>query len=126
MQQSSLPNVIYLHGAIQVPYFNQSYNIPVNIYVPPNYPSAPPFCYIKPTESIYEFISPFFLFFFLILLDLDMMIKPRHKLCDTEGVIYHPMISRWSTSYSIAQLITQLLRDFANDIPVSDNIDWYS
>ena len=65
VQQSSLPNVIYLHGAIQVPYFNQSYNIPVNIYVPPNYPSAPPLCYIVPTESSFEIIIPFY-FIFLI------------------------------------------------------------
>ena len=47
-----------------------------------------------------------------------MMIKPRHKYCDGEGMIYHPMISRWNYTFTVAQLLAELVKTFSSDLPV--------
>lgn len=107
--------VIYLHGTIQVTYFSNLHNIPIQVYIPPTYPHIPPCYFLIPSSSKQKFCKKpqFFLIY-----PLDIIIKPRHKFCDAHGVIYHPMVSKWDSKYTILQILMELQKEFSNDPPV--------
>jgi len=90
--------VVYIHGAIQIKYYNNIYNVPMNVFISPSYPSTPPFCFVIPNPKI--------------------MIKPRNKHCDSQGIIYHPMISQWNSNLTISHLLVELVKVFSGDPPI--------
>ena len=48
-----VPKVVYIHGMLQVNYYNQPYQVPIHVYIPPDYPVGSPFCYVVPNGSMY-------------------------------------------------------------------------
>lgn len=43
--------VIYLHGVIEITHNSSLYNVPIQIYIPPTYPTAPPSLFVIETPS---------------------------------------------------------------------------
>ena len=93
------PQIICLVGTIPVSYKMNTYNIPVNIWIPDTYPLAPPVVFVTPTS--------------------DMMISPRHRHVDDKGIVYLPYLSSWSpNSCSLVGLAGVLAQVFSEDPPV--------
>lgn len=74
-----MKEMLTLSGTIPVNYRGTTYNIPVALYIPENYPYSPPLCYVKPTP--------------------DMTIK-QSKHVDGSGRIYLPYLSDWTQGSS--------------------------
>jgi len=98
-QQMSQTPVLYLAGTIPIFYNNVQYNIPVSIWLTEAYPFAPPVCYVTPTP--------------------DMIIKPKHRHVDSQGMCYLPYLSTWNpTGSNLTNLITTMSKTFGLDPPV--------
>jgi ESCRT-I complex subunit TSG101 len=98
-QQNVTRNLLHLVGTIPMYYKGQKYNIPMKIYIPEMYPYHPPTCYVAPTSS--------------------MIIKPRHKYVDQNGLCYLPYLSKWNAkSSNLYELVNQLSAVFGSDPPV--------
>jgi len=65
-------NLLQLSGTVPIFYRGSQYNIPVDIYIPENYPSRPPQAFVRPTN--------------------DMLLKPNHRHVDREGLVYMPYL----------------------------------
>jgi len=88
-----------LEGTIPITFQSKTYHIPVAFWLPLDYPVSAPRCFVTPVSG--------------------MKVKPRHQFVDSNGVIYHPMISQWNYSRSsLVQLIGTLCSEFGNNPPV--------
>jgi ESCRT-I complex subunit TSG101 len=113
-KQGASPNqIICLAGTIPVVFNDVSYNIPVNIWIPENYPYNAPFCYVTPTPGNlsnhykHKFTSK------------DMVIKPRHRHVDSSGMCYLPYLSSWNpNSANLVNLVSVMSKIFGQDPPV--------
>lgn len=74
-----MKELLALVGTIPVTYRGTTYNIPVAIYVPDNYPYSAPICYVKPTP--------------------DMTVKQSRHV-DGSGRIYLPYLTDWTQGTS--------------------------
>lgn len=87
-----------LAGTIPVNYRGTTYNIPVAIYFPQDYPYSPPMCYVRPTP--------------------DMMVKPARHV-DTSGRVYLPYLTDWKNDTSdLLALIQVMIIVFSENPPV--------
>ncbi|KAI1304614.1 Tumor susceptibility -like protein [Halotydeus destructor] len=90
--------LLALQGTIPVTYRGSTYNIPISMYIPDNYPQSPPLCYVKPTN--------------------DMQIK-QSKHVDGSGRIYLPYLSDWvAGSSDILGVIQIMIIIFGESPPV--------
>jgi len=98
--RSQSPNpILYLAGTIPILYNNNQYNIPIAIWVVEAYPFAPPSCFVTPTA--------------------DMIIKPKHRHVDSQGMCYLPYLSSWNpTNCNLLGLVTEMCKVFSQDPPV--------
>ena len=72
-----------LHGTIPIQYRQTTYNIPVAVWLPMQYPHVPPFAYVRPTP--------------------EMVIKPSNHV-DNSGRFYHPYLSYWMNQVEVFSL----------------------
>eukprot|EP01114_Cavostelium_apophysatum_P008047 TRINITY_DN2030_c0_g1_i2.p1 TRINITY_DN2030_c0_g1~~TRINITY_DN2030_c0_g1_i2.p1 ORF type:complete len:411 (+),score=87.84 TRINITY_DN2030_c0_g1_i2:124-1356(+) len=90
---------LYLAGTVPIFYNGVQYNIPVNLWVADNYPFIPPTCYVTPTS--------------------DMIIKPKHRHVDSQGICYLPYLSSWNaTACNLVGLVSTMSQIFGQDPPV--------
>ncbi|CAG8785256.1 7448_t:CDS:2, partial [Acaulospora morrowiae] len=93
--------LIYLHGTIQITYRATPYNIPVNFWIPTEYPKAPPLAFVAPTPN---------------------MIIKRSNYVDVSGRCYHPYLQNWGTQQNeesnLVTLCTILQNVFGQNSPV--------
>ena len=90
--------LVALTGTIPVNYKGNTYNIPVAIYIPNDYPYSPPICYVKPTA--------------------DMMIKQGRHV-DASGKVYLPYLSDWKNDQSdLLGVIQVMIIVFGESPPV--------
>ncbi|RHZ66644.1 hypothetical protein Glove_306g36 [Diversispora epigaea] len=68
--------LLCLHGTIPITYQSTLYNIPVDFWIPTEYPKVPPIAFVVPTSS--------------------MLVKPSRNV-DVSGRCYHPYLHHWST-----------------------------
>ncbi|KAI8806909.1 UEV domain-containing protein [Cladochytrium replicatum] len=68
--------LLCLKGTIPIAFRQNTYNIPVEVWLPMQYPREPPMAFVKPTAQ--------------------MMIRPG-KHVDMSGRIYHPFLFYWTT-----------------------------
>lgn len=91
-------NVLTLAGTIPVNYKNNTYHIPVALYLDQKHPYQAPYCYVKPTS--------------------EMEIK-ESKVVDSIGRIYLPYLNEWKwPSHSLVELLKVMCREFENGCPV--------
>ena len=72
--------VLMLQGTLPITYRGKSYNIPVDVYLPPQYPARPPIIYVRPVSS--------------------MTIKANHKNVGQDGMVYMPYLHGWKAGGS--------------------------
>eukprot|EP01084_Bolivina_argentea_P166839 289632_1 len=88
-----------LEGTIPIQYRSHQYNIPVAIWLPLNFPTNCPICYVTPVSG--------------------MKIKQKHMHVDSQGLIYHPFLHSWKSSQStLVELIGLLCSVFGKDPPL--------
>lgn len=68
--------VLMLHGTLPMTYKGVTYHIPLDVYLPPQYPARPPIIYVRPVAS--------------------MTIKANHKHVGPDGMVYMPYLHDWS------------------------------
>jgi len=93
------PSVLVFQGTIAMTYRNNQYNIPVDIYLPPQYPVRPPVCFVRPVEN--------------------MVIKENHRHVGSDGMIYMPYLHTWNQSnHSLTDMASSMSLIFGADPPV--------
>ncbi|PRP85512.1 hypothetical protein PROFUN_06744 [Planoprotostelium fungivorum] len=105
-QSSAAPNsppnsgsVLSLSGTVPITYARNNYNIPVVIWITESYPFGPASVWVTPTA--------------------DMVIKPRHKHVDSQGIVYLPYLSSWNANTcNIISLVEVMIVVFSQDPPV--------
>ncbi|KAK9473244.1 UEV-domain-containing protein [Dipodascopsis tothii] len=91
--------LLNLKGTLPVSFRSSSYNIPIDLWVPHEYPQAAPFAFVVPTQT--------------------MGLRPGNHV-DTNGRCYHPFLSYWheQPGASIAGVCTVLADVFSKEPPV--------
>jgi hypothetical protein len=93
-QSMEHPRVLSFVGTISMPYRGVKYNIPVEIFLPPSYPTYPPICYVRPS--------------------VGMMLKENHKHVGPDGKIYMPYLHNWrSYSCNLVDLVLTMVWNIA-------------
>jgi len=88
-----------LEGTIPIQYRAKQYNIPVAVWLPLNFPTACPICYVTPVPG--------------------MKIKPKHMHVDGQGLVYHPYLHSWKGQQSnLVELVGTLCSVFGKDPPL--------
>lgn len=92
-------NALLIDGTIKMNYNGNVYNIPINIYIPPNYPILPPTAYVRPISS--------------------MMIKKDHRHVGADGMVYMPYFHNWKkNSHNLMGTCNQMSYMFEKEPPV--------
>jgi len=92
-------NLLRVFGTLPISHRGATYNIPLTLWIPYQFPDNPPTCFVTPTQ--------------------DMAIKPRHKHVNSQGLIFHPYLSSWSPYNSnLIALTTNLQSVFGPEPPV--------
>jgi len=92
-------NLLRVVGTLPITHRGATYNIPLTLWIPYQFPNQPPTCFVTPTH--------------------DMAIKPRHKHVSSQGLIYHPYLSSWNPySSNLIALTTNLQSVFGPEPPV--------
>ncbi|KAI9030387.1 UEV domain-containing protein [Hyaloraphidium curvatum] len=92
--------LLCLHGTVPVQFRGNTYNIPVAVWIPHNYPFQPAMCYVVPTPQ--------------------MLIRPS-KHVDLSGKIYHPYLAHWHDRVeesTIVDFLVVLQQIFGQEPPV--------
>jgi len=88
-----------LAGTIPIQYRSATYNIPVALWLPLNFPKNCPICYVTPVPS--------------------MRIKQKHMHVDQQGLIYHPYLHSWNQHKStLSELVGLLCSVFGKEPPL--------
>lgn len=88
-----------LEGTIPIQYRSNQYNIPVALWLPLNFPSKCPICYVTPVAN--------------------MKIKQKHMHVDSQGLIYHPYLHSWQASGStLVELVGLFCSVFGKEPPL--------
>eukprot|EP01083_Nonionella_stella_P103611 296022_1 len=88
-----------LKGTVPIQYRSNQYNIPVEFWLPLNFPSHCPICYVTPVPG--------------------MKIKQKHMHVDSQGLIYHPYLHSWKSPQSnLVELTGLLCSVFGKDPPL--------
>ncbi|KAI9002793.1 UEV domain-containing protein [Gaertneriomyces semiglobifer] len=93
-------HMLSLHGTLPITYKSKPYNIPLQLWIPKNYPEQPPMVYVTPT--------------------LNMGIRVG-KHVDEKGRVYHPYLAYWHVNVEDSTMIQflRLLQDvFTMEPPV--------
>ncbi|KAJ1342770.1 hypothetical protein BSLG_002674 [Batrachochytrium salamandrivorans] len=94
--------LLCISGTIPIVFNGSVYNIPIALWLPPTYPSQPPFAHVLPTPT--------------------MVVKPS-KHVDISGRIYHPFLAYWhlrptTLSVNHTAVCACINRDFSVEPPV--------
>ena len=90
--------VLMLHGTLPMTYKGVTYHIPLDVYLPPQYPSRPPIIYVRPVAS--------------------MTIKTNHKHVGSDGMVYMPYLHDWSAeNCDLVELALFMSSIFGNEPP---------
>ncbi|XP_065314114.1 tumor susceptibility gene 101 protein-like isoform X2 [Gordionus sp. m RMFG-2023] len=89
--------LIKLNGTIPILYKGKTYNIPIRMWVPENYPNTSPDCFVTPTPN--------------------MLIKPS-KYIDSDGKIYLPYFKDWKQACDLVGSIQVMQSVFGDHCPV--------
>mmetsp|Transcript_13271 Transcript_13271/g.28131 ORF Transcript_13271/g.28131 Transcript_13271/m.28131 type:complete len:436 (+) Transcript_13271:65-1372(+) len=95
---TSTPPVLMLGGTLPMTYRGQTYNIPIDIYLPPAYPLRPPTVFVRPVST--------------------MAIKENHRHVGLDGRVYLPYLSEWRPgTHELTELAVWMSSLFGSDPP---------
>lgn len=95
---SSTPPVLLLRGTLPMTYRGVTYNIPIDMYLPPPYPLRPPTVFIRPVAS--------------------MAIKKNHQHVGLDGRVYLPYLHEWRpTTHALRELAVWMSSLFGSEPP---------
>ncbi|GKZ00203.1 hypothetical protein MPSEU_000973300 [Mayamaea pseudoterrestris] len=93
-------NVMTLQGTIAMHFRGNTYQLLMDIFLPPKYPNQPPACYVR-------LASP------------NMYLKQNHKHVDSTGKVYLPYLHEWNKmTHNLIELVVVMSSVFSNDPPV--------
>ena len=102
----STTQVLNLVGTVPISYNGAQYNIPVTIWLVEAYPLSPPVCFVTPTPGNPKRPTNIHSY-------LDMIIKPKHKHVDSQGMCYFPYLSSWNPNncnlYGLVQTMSKVI-----------------
>jgi ESCRT-I complex subunit TSG101 len=91
-------DLVTFKGTVAMFYKGAQYNIPVDMYLPYDYPNRPPMIYVRPTQG--------------------MQLKSGHKHVDREGLVYLPYLSDWRGSCNLVTCCQHCSNVFGVEPPV--------
>mmetsp|Transcript_20043 Transcript_20043/g.31509 ORF Transcript_20043/g.31509 Transcript_20043/m.31509 type:complete len:450 (-) Transcript_20043:1486-2835(-) len=95
---SSTPPVLVLRGTIPMTYRNVTYNLPVDMYLPPPYPLRPPTVFVRPV--------------------VGMAIKENHRHVGLDGRVYLPYLHDWRPgTHELRELVMWMSSLFGSEPP---------
>jgi len=95
---SVTPSVLMLHGTLPMTYRNVTYNIPIDLYLPPPYPQRPPTVYVRPVSN--------------------MAIKENHRHVGMDGRVYMPYLHEWGAqTHDLRELSVWMSSLFGSEPP---------
>ena len=95
----SISPSLVLKGTVVMVYRGASYNIPIDIYLPPTYPVRPPIIYVRPVST--------------------MMIKEGHRHVGADGMVYMPYLHSWRPdSHNMIDTCHNMSSIFGRESPV--------
>jgi len=88
-----------LCGTIAIQYRGATYNIPIEIFLPPNYGPKGPVMYVRPAEG--------------------MKLKERHPHVGADGMVYMPYLHAWRPhACNLIEAVTHMASIFGSQPPV--------
>ncbi|KAK5618967.1 hypothetical protein CRENBAI_006047 [Crenichthys baileyi] len=88
-------NLMSLTGTIPVVFSDQTYNIPICVWIEPNYPNAAPMCYVSPTREM-------------------MIVRGKH--ISNDGEVKMPYLNDWKKGecdlFSLLQVMVAVFEEF--------------
>ena len=95
---TSTPPVLLLRGTIPHTYRGVTYNLPIDLYLPPPYPGGSPTVFIRPVAS--------------------MAIKENHKHVGLDGRVYLPYLHDWrANTHDLTELVVWMSSLFGAEPP---------
>eukprot|EP00592_Proboscia_alata_P010014 CAMPEP_0194358718 /NCGR_PEP_ID=MMETSP0174-20130528/5885_1 /TAXON_ID=216777 /ORGANISM="Proboscia alata, Strain PI-D3" /LENGTH=379 /DNA_ID=CAMNT_0039129169 /DNA_START=35 /DNA_END=1174 /DNA_ORIENTATION=- len=92
-------SVLTFAGTIGMRYKGFTYNVPIEIFIPPGYPIRPPLCFVRPIEG--------------------MALKENHRNVGPDGMVYMPFLNQWGPHTStLREMIVVMGLIFGEDPPV--------
>jgi len=80
-------------------YKGASYNIPLDIYLPPPYPVRPPVAFVRPTST--------------------MLVKENHRHVAPDGMVYMPYLHEWRPhTHNLVEMVVMMSSLFGSSPPV--------
>lgn len=88
-----------LQGTIAMHFRGQTYQLLVDLYLPPGYPHRPPVSFVRLTENMY--------------------LKENHMHVGPDGKVYLPYLHEWNLrSHNLVELVVAMSSVFSGDPPV--------
>ena len=95
---SATPPVLLLRGTLPMTYRGVTYNLPIDMYLPPPYPQRPPTVFIRPVAS--------------------MAIKENHRHVGLDGRVYLPYLHEWrANTHELRELAVWMSSLFGDQPP---------
>ncbi|KAL7580814.1 hypothetical protein ACA910_001091 [Epithemia clementina (nom. ined.)] len=92
-------HVLVLQGTIAMHFKGQTYQILMDIYLPPGYPNRPPIPFVR--------LAP------------DMYLKENHRHVGSDGKVYMPYLHGWrASSHDLIELVVAMSSLFSAEPPV--------
>jgi len=93
-------STLVLQGTIAMHFRGNTYQLLVDIYLPPGYPSRPPCCYVRLGAP-------------------NMYLKEHHAHVGSDGHVYLPYLHEWRAhSHNLIELVVAMSSVFSADPPV--------
>ena len=95
----STHTVLVLQGTIAIHFRGNTYQLLMDVYLVPGYPTRPPVCYVR--------LAP------------NMYLKENHKHVGSDGKVYLPYLHEWrSATHNLVELVVAMSSVFSADPPV--------
>ncbi|XP_032441041.1 tumor susceptibility gene 101 protein [Xiphophorus hellerii] len=89
-------SLMNLTGTIPVGFSGKTYNIPICVWIEPNYPNSPPMCYVKPTRE---------------------MIIVKGKYISSDGEVTIPYLKDWKKGKCDLPSLLQVMAIMFGEVP---------
>jgi len=92
-------NCLVLQGTIAIVFRGNTYQLLVDIYLPPGYPIRPPVSYVRLAQNMY--------------------LKENHPHVGSDGMVYMPYLHEWNArTHTLIEMVVAMSSVFSADPPV--------
>jgi ESCRT-I complex subunit TSG101 len=94
-----ISHCLVLQGTIAMHFRGNTYQLLIDLYLPPGYPHRPPVSYVRLTENMY--------------------LKENHMHVGSDGKVYLPYLHEWNPrTHNLVELVVAMSSVFSTDPPV--------